>query len=484
MQNKTTQILRLLSPEEIKRFDKWLHSPWCNSNKKLPVLFLQLKKQYPHFEHSSLTKEKLFKKLYPAKSFDDKWFRNLLAALNQEAERFLQHERLNQSPALQKKLLLREYHDRQQIDWFEKNTRALIEFFQQKKGKTESDLFELSWLYEQLHRQPSAVARQLPEANALEQADQWLDQAYALTKARFLIEFSERNKIVAAEYDLTQQLAYLAQLNLNPPSVAVDFYLQLIAGSNQNQLATFLKLKKQFFKIAPLLHPKEQTIFLLLLINQASRLRSQGTEAMEKQILDLYKFGLDHELLLSNGHLTERTFTNLVVIANAGKEDAFAKKFIQDFSQKLPTNLQEDGKIWGLSYTSYTSSGTVDQDFERSLSQRKRDLTSFHLRSKSLLLTVYFDKVSKDLSSDGSFLLDYTYAFEKQLQREKHFPPQKSEAIKKRVQYVRKLYLLSQAIPLQVLAFEKLATQVQEEPVLEERQWLLEKIKQIKPRQP
>ncbi len=482
MQNKTTQILQLFSAEEVKRFDKWLHSPWCNSNKKLPLLFLALKKYHPHFEHPALTKEKLFAKLYPAKKFDDKWLRNLLAALNQEAERFLQHERLKQSPALQKKLLVHEYHDRQQIDWFEKHAQALIDLLRQKKGKDESDLFELSWLYEQLHRHPSAVARQLPEANALEQADQWLDQAYALAKARFLIEFSERHKIVAEEHDLTQQLDYLSQLTLNPPSLAVQFYLQLIAGSNQNKLATFLALKKQFFEIATDLHAKEQTIFLLLLINQASRLRSQGTEAMEGKILELYKFGLDHELLLSNGHLTERTFTNLVVIANAGKDYAFAQSFAQNFSKKLSPNFQEDGKIWGLSYTSYASSGTVDPNFERSLSQRKRDLTSFHLRSKSLLLTVYFDKVSKDLSSDGDFLLDYTYAFEKQLQREKNFPPQKSEAIKKRVQYVRKLYLLSQERPLPVLAFEKLAAQIREEPLLEERQWLLEKTEQIKPR--
>ena len=202
MINKTFQILQLLQQEELKELARWLRSPWCNSQKKLADLFTVLQKYYPDFDSPKLSKEALFKKLYPQKTYDVKWMRNLLSALTIEVERFLQHQALERNSYLQQQLLLQTFQERHQTQWFQKRSHQLIESLKQKEGKDSSDFFLLSQLYEQVHRHPALLQRQLAGPNALQQADTFLDQCYALSKYRFLSELSERNKIVEEQNKL------------------------------------------------------------------------------------------------------------------------------------------------------------------------------------------------------------------------------------------------------------------------------------------
>ncbi|MEM1118821.1 MAG: hypothetical protein AAGJ18_00145 [Bacteroidota bacterium] len=72
--SKFVQTLRTFSEAELKSFDKWLHSPWCNSNKNLPKLLEKLKKYYPDFAEEKLTKEKLFRQVLPKGKYSDRRF--------------------------------------------------------------------------------------------------------------------------------------------------------------------------------------------------------------------------------------------------------------------------------------------------------------------------------------------------------------------------------------------------------------------------
>ena len=76
--SKFVRLLKTFTSEELKSFEMWLQSPWCNSNKNLIRLFQVLKKYYPDFGNEKLSKEKLFKKVLPNGKFSDRRMNNFL----------------------------------------------------------------------------------------------------------------------------------------------------------------------------------------------------------------------------------------------------------------------------------------------------------------------------------------------------------------------------------------------------------------------
>ena len=91
----------------------------------------------------------------------------------------------------------------------------------------------------------------------------------------------------------------------------------------------------------------------------------------------------------------------------------------------------------GAWYTPFYHAGQPTiQTLEVALTQRRQDHTTFSIRSRILLLQMYFDAFLEDQSQPPTFLLDYSYAFEKQLRRNKSFPPKNKTAIQKTIQYI------------------------------------------------
>jgi len=88
-QSKAFRILSSLSKEEYGEFEKFILSPYFNRSKDLIKLFSVVKKYYPEFSSSGLEHEKIYKKLYPGKSFNEGTMRNLFSDLGSLAEKFL-----------------------------------------------------------------------------------------------------------------------------------------------------------------------------------------------------------------------------------------------------------------------------------------------------------------------------------------------------------------------------------------------------------
>ena len=89
---KDTQLISLLksfSAYEMNRFGKFINSPFFNSNDKVTRLYTLLKKHHPGFNEDAISKEKIFKKIFPGKKFDDKKIRYITYELLNLAEEFL-----------------------------------------------------------------------------------------------------------------------------------------------------------------------------------------------------------------------------------------------------------------------------------------------------------------------------------------------------------------------------------------------------------
>jgi len=99
------QIVKSFSNKELKSFEDFINSPFHNKNKRVVQLFGLLEKFHPEYEDPSLTKEKLFEKIYGKSKYKDSYMRNLFSDLNLLAEKFLQYTHINENYSYEKLLI-------------------------------------------------------------------------------------------------------------------------------------------------------------------------------------------------------------------------------------------------------------------------------------------------------------------------------------------------------------------------------------------
>lgn len=90
--NSLLEILRTFTPEELKKFDDFVNSPYFNKKSFVTALFKHIKKYYPEFKSPRLERVKVWKALYPDKEYNYGIFKNLVFDLTKLAERFISLE--------------------------------------------------------------------------------------------------------------------------------------------------------------------------------------------------------------------------------------------------------------------------------------------------------------------------------------------------------------------------------------------------------
>lgn len=479
--SKTIHLLQLLTNVELKDFDKWLRSPWCNSNKKLIVLFNILKKFHPDFDAKKLNKEWIFKRLYPDKLFNDRWLRNLLAALSEQVRQFVVHQHLQATSELREHLFIKALQIRDKVDWFIKSSLAsTAQISNQKTPLTTQDYLYLFQLNEQLYFQPNTPYRQEEIAPPLSLANKALDRFYWLNKLRLIAEFKERKKRLRTLDGAEGFLLFpqnLQQLDLP----AIGFYQNRVdpveMALSPGVKETYLLYKTQFAH----LERRDRKILLYYLINDASRLFNSGEVGLLKTILEIYQFGIAEELLIHNGLMTENTYLNIVSVGIALKEKQFVEEFIEKYTSWLTKKSQTDARKWATSKSYY-----YRQQYQLCIDEIKDHpfkVTTFVYRARVLLLQSFFEQlVAKEEKHD--MLLHYCHAFEVQLRADKRLSATRRKPLWRFVGIVQKMVRWNEDINRSEESWQKLYATFRREKNIQGRPWLKEKLEQLKERLP
>ena len=480
---KNTQLIRkiqLLRTDEYSNFLKWLKSPWCNSNKRLVLLFQLLRKFAPEFSSPHLNKTFLFNKLFPNKDFNDRWMRNLMSELSKQVDRFLCFQRLDQKDELQFDLLKQEYLEREQDQQFNFWAEKSIALITNKDILDYMDFLNLGLLYEGLYFQPNPKFRRQLDRDVLKKAEENIDTFYAITKLRLLSEFAERRKILKVNEALDQKEKWLSVFKNLKGQPGINLYFNRLAKSDDASPQKLKELYKTYQKNFNFLALREQKQFLYYLLNDAARLISGGYPKGNELMFNLYKFGLKHNLLFHKNQITSFTFNNIVTIGNVLLQTSFTQQFIQNHYLKLPNDIQEDGKIWATGHSLYYKKQwdkarqlLIAHKFKKSL---------FNIQSRMLLLQIYFDLFQTEQIKLIT-LSAYFEATKKFFIRKSYF---KETVIKSYLNFIKHTHALAKIYDKKKLAnrpFEVLSKKVNTEKHLHGRKWLTNKITEIKKQQ-
>lgn len=434
--SKFVKIIKTLSEEELKNFELWLKSPWCNSNKNLIRLLEKLQKYYPKFENKKLTKEKLFHQVLPNGKFSDRRMNNLLSEGYLAAERFLVFYHVNKDENLQQDLLSKELQSRYLDDWFFKSTTNEVTRLEEKPIKNWEDHLQLLQLHRRIYHHPNQHPRMQPGGTTIVKMGKEIDLIYLLEKAAIINEKIFRNRILKnenheVEKDLEQWISASEGIN----HISIDFYRIRFTYTEENMLEQYTALRVLFFKHFEALNRKEQKVHLLSLLNDTSFL-IKATKLEITESLPLYKLGLQTSIILHQGQLTINTYVTIVSASNTEKDFTFTSQFIAEYTKSLRIEFQEEAMCWAKAHKAYWENNL--KEGLQMLVQKDFKLLYFQRITKLLLTQFYFDLYLQD-SSYQFYLLNFFDSFEKWLLREKHRATFNKKPYLRFVQVCRKL---------------------------------------------
>ena len=116
--SKLIPILKSFSKDEIREFDKFLDSPFFGCKKFVLNFYREIINYYPEFKDKDIAKDKIFKKLYGEKKYNDALVRRIISDLIRFSEEYMAYKNFRNRKTFRNTCLLNELRVRDLEDQF------------------------------------------------------------------------------------------------------------------------------------------------------------------------------------------------------------------------------------------------------------------------------------------------------------------------------------------------------------------------------
>ena len=483
--SKLILLLKSLTKKEFNQLDKFLRSPFLNSNKQVIRLYnyFNENQHFPEFKSDQLSKQQVDHKLFSQPNndytFDPKRIRDLMSNFSVLVEEFLiVLESLDKQTMTKEQLLLKSLSKRNLYKTFKSKTKSDLLKLEKRTVKDDEyykQLFDLNFQY---FFHPDTL-KQKPASEEINAVLKSLDQYYVLNKLKISCELLSRQDIFSEEYntDFFEEMIHIAKNQCSNNNQLFLIYSGLVklfsSGFNSD---SYQKIKSLYFDNLEVISEKEQRIILHYLINIISSAINKN-KGNTSEIFSLYQQGLKNKILIHNNRLTPATYSNIAILGSKLKEFKWTLKFIADYEQYLAPEVMNETKSMSLAYWYFNKS-----DFDKALSliiDFKMPSDLFNIRSKALLVRTLMEKFLTD--SDYYNLLDSkTEALRKQVERSEIISKRKKEAYNNFLKYTRRITTISRNQPKNIQTkLDKLFNEIQIMNTLVAKDWLLEKVNHL-----
>lgn len=477
--SKVIKLLRLLTPEEFKQLDKFIQSPFFNSNKRIIAFYQYLKKHYPDFDSPRLDKQTVFKKLFPGKKFNYNILGNLISTFAHLIEQYLAQVQYQKKPYSARKMLIEAYGERNDFESFEKNTHILVEELQALPYRN-GDTYRELYLLLSSHLAHPNIDRYSLTTKDFENVMRQLDLFYTVEKLQFSCDLLAREHIFSEQHtiwfleELLHHFTHKATQDTVPPLIKM-YMATLSLQQTQNDHA-YHTLKETFLANLAHISSQNQLLFLQQLLNYVVPKGNSGQLAFKQESLALYKIGLAHKMLFVKHQLPAGTYTNIAYIAAILGDYTWCANFIETYKPFINEKAKVDAHLLCCIYLSYYRKEydkVIDLVNNMPFSQ-----VHFQYRAKYILLKAYFEKFLQDKSYE-QMLINQTHAFEKYIRRIDFLHPHKIQSYLKFAQLLRQFTNHIASFDWGKAQKEKLQKNIIAQDYLVGKPWLLTQLQRV-----
>ena len=335
---KLIQVLQSLSPLEMKRFDKFVHSPYFNSHEDTIALFEVLKAYYPDFDHPGLDHQEIFTQLYPAKRFQANQIYTLNKYLLNLLLDFLAQEEIENESFLSRDLALKRALYKKQLHKF------LPRLIEKSEEKLEShpyrnaNFFRESYRLEELKTEYVVNLKNRSVETSYKTAMEQLDAYYLVQKLSYVFALLNRQRVLANEEDiqlLEEIVSFCEKKDLSDWPVVEIYFQTVMMLKSPNGSNYFNKLRKNLPQKSHWFEKEELTALYTSLINFCTQRYKRGNMAFLRYMFDLYKEMLELDILFTVPHVASLFYKNVVTLGLKLKEGEWTEQFIKTYKDRI-----------------------------------------------------------------------------------------------------------------------------------------------------
>jgi len=479
--SKLVKILVTFSKEEWKEFEKFAASPYFNKGRNYIPFLKFLKKFYPKFDSEKLTRENVYKILYPGRKYKDYVIFSMTSGLYHLAEEFL-IQKNDEGNLFKKEISLLNQLSLRNIDGIHNKRYTEIDnrLHNQKAGQEIFGLFGELKTHNIQHLMKSNYEKYLKE-NIPTRADYFIFNFIflLLNEVRDLIVL-KNNYNIETEKDLSMQLfnstdfkKIIVYADTHYPEKSpliktiVNCYIASITTED-----LYFTAKEELMKNYDLFEKNLlRQLFLIMEGGCATRLKA-GNRLYVKEWHELNRLCVEKKLHIyeTQNFIHPMTAHNMLNIAFWNKEIKWIDLFINEHQNEFPHEFRNYLTTIGHVYLHILRK---EYDYALKLLTTIDDsLIAFKIRVRTLQLIMYYELNEYELALNG---LDSFKHFVSN-NKEKFSQSEKSGIIKFLSIYEQLLKFRFGNIEISV---KKLNKRIMEEIPSQSFDWLLEKTAEL-----
>ena len=327
---KLIQLLKKIDKKELKEFTSYLNGLYSKHSFPL-TLFEHIAQYHPDYTHKKLDLDYIastvFDKQKPKRISNEankilNWLKEFLVWNHlQKSKRSLKYQQI----------LLEEYRSRE-LESFMKKTLNSIDT-QLENATSFGDMLSSIEIYHQAYFERLSQEQKI-DRNYLNQLLSYTETLHELIQLKYTSEAIVRKQVFGEDEPKILEIS-----TENSSNIILDNYRNLYTSIRTSNLVGFRK-GIAFFKENVLNTPiDEQRFMIACLISGMAKPIREGNLNYIEIALDLYLFGLDNQILITGGYITNNMFSNIVSLAIAARKHQFAHNFVEKYSKYLDPKL-------------------------------------------------------------------------------------------------------------------------------------------------
>jgi hypothetical protein len=375
------KILQSLDESERRRLRKFVQSPYHNQREDVAMLI-----EYLLDPKRNPIRERVFKHIFKEKPHNDALLRQTTHWATQIVHRFLAIETLEKQTGQQELLTASALSKKGFSEMAEKKASENILQNPQRAALGVRQSFD----FEEMRYESMAKNRR-ENVDILENlVKHFTDFTVAEI---FRIACMSLNKRSLTNQNIEppflQEAISAVESGKYTDNLAIMQYYRSYRALTSGEASFFEQLKGGLEGSFQQLPKPETRDFLMNAINFAIKRHNKGEKEWTREMLDLYRFGLQNGLLLENNQLSKYTYSNINTLALLAEEWNWAWQFIGDYKHFLPiedaeTFFHYNKAIWFFRKKDYANTLT-----ELQFSDIREALQG--LEARKMLLVSYYE---------------------------------------------------------------------------------------------
>ncbi|MEQ8703414.1 MAG: hypothetical protein RIC19_05825 [Phaeodactylibacter sp.] len=463
-------IFRTLSKKEERELRKWLNSPAHNHREDVVELFEYLMAGQHLYEEKFLEKERVFSRIFPEEAYEDAKLRQTMHFLLKSVEEFLIYQE-QQSDEVRARMALSSVFRKRRLDRaFQKAINSVKR--QQDKSLLRNEKFLRNEYLLQLEKYSFYEGKKRTAEMNLQDVSDALDLTFIADKLRQACLMTAHQTVYKTKYRiglLDEILAYVEKENLlHLPAIAIYFYgYKAITSPIGTGEQYFVKLRDAIWEHMHLFPQYELRDIYLMSINYCVAQINAGRDNMRAELFDLYKNGIDNQILIEYDTLSHFTFRNIVNLGTSLKQFGWIQSFIDQYQQFLSPKYRNTFVQFSMAKLHFTK-----REYSPALellAQSDFDDILINLSAKTMLLQIYYELDEYDALES---LLESLQIY---LRRKEVIGYHKAN-YQNIVRLARRLVRIS---PYDKQQVTKLKTDIEQMKPLTEKDWFLQQIDRL-----